>query len=947
MDPGSGHSERLEFERFVVVPHRRELLVDGHAVKLSGRAFDILMVLIESRGGVISKDALMARVWPDRLVEEHNLHAQISDLRGALGSDRHLVRTVSGRGYQFTGEIRSIPPTPAERVGGMEITAPSKLASVLPPTNLPEPTSELIGRDDDLAEVMRMVAAHRLVTLTGAGGIGKTRLALAAGLRLRPQFADGAWVAELSPVGDPDLVRATVIATLGRELAGGEASVQRTAQALAGRPLLLVLDTCEHVITVVAALVEAILQAGSGVHIIATSREPLRAEGEQIYPVPPLAVPAAKGDDPWRYAALRLFLARARGSGARVWEDPRITEAAATICRRLDGIPLAIELAASRAVALSIDELAAGLDDRFRLLTAGRRTALPRHQTLRATLDWSYELLPEPERVLLHRLSVFAGPFSREAADAVATGPELASEVLDSLFGLVAKSLVVAEVAGFTTRYRLLDTTRAYAREKLVQSGEFDAVARRHAERYQDIFAGTEAEAAIRPTDEWLADYVPRMDNLRAALDWAFSPDGDATIGVALTAAAVPLWMHLSLMEECRGRVERALAAITAGAGGDARWEMQLHAALAQSLMYTRGAVSEVGKVWTKTFEIAESLGDAEYQLRSLWGLWAFRISGGRRRAALSLAQRFFTLATKRSEPNDRLIGERMIGMSHYYLGDLLSARRHIERVLAHYVAPAQKSQIVRFQIDQWVGTRVRLARILWLQGLPEQGMRTAESSVADARATNHAISLGHALAVAACPIALSIGDLAAAEHYVEMLLDHSTRHELARWRAWGLSYQGVLAIQRDDLSIGLRLLRVAFAEPGAAGSAQFFTFLMAEALGRAGQTADGLATIEEAIVRSERTEERWVFAELLRIKGEPGAAATAEDHFRQALDWAHRQGALSWELRAATSLARLWRDQHRVKEARALLRSVYGRFTEGFATADLQAAKSLLEELA
>jgi DNA-binding winged helix-turn-helix (wHTH) protein len=191
MDPGSGHSERLEFGRFVVVPHRRELLVGGDAVKLGGRAFDILMALIESRGGVISKDALMARVWPDRLVEEHNLHAQISDLRAALGSDRHLVRTVSGRGYQFTGETRSIPPNPAERVGGTEITAPSKLASVLPPTNLPEPTSELIGRDDDLTEVMRMVAAHRLVTLTGAGGIGKTRLALAAGLRLRPQFADG------------------------------------------------------------------------------------------------------------------------------------------------------------------------------------------------------------------------------------------------------------------------------------------------------------------------------------------------------------------------------------------------------------------------------------------------------------------------------------------------------------------------------------------------------------------------------------------------------------------------------------------------------------------------------------------------------------------------------------------------------------------------------------
>jgi predicted ATPase len=216
-------------------------------------------------------------------------------------------------------------------------------------------------------------------------------------------------------------------------------------------------------------------------------------------------------------------------------------------------------------------------------------------------------------------------------------------------------------------------------------------------------------------------------------------------------------------------------------------------------------------------------------------------------------------------------------------------------------------------------------------------------------------MSLGLTLAMAACPIALFTGDLATAEHYVEMLLDLSTRHALARWRAWGLSHQGMLAIQRGDLGSGLRLLRAGFVEPGAAGSVpQFFTFLMAEALGRAGQIADGLAAIKEAIVRSERTEERWVIAELLRIKGElclsqgaPGAAAAAEGHFRQALDWARRQGALSWEMRAATSLARLWRDQARRKEARELLAPIYGRFREGFETVDLKTAGALIEELA
>jgi predicted ATPase len=570
-------------------------------------------------------------------------------------------------------------------------------------------------------------------------------------------------------------------------------------------------------------------------------------------------------------------------------------------------------------------------------------------------MDWSYELLPETEQLILRHLAVFRGDFTIDAAAAVTTDDRIGSaDVFEAIANLAAKSLISTDITSDVTYHRLLDTTRAYALEKPNQSGERERLARRHAEYYRGLFEQAEPEWEARPTAEWLGDYGRQIDNLRAALDWAFSPGGDPSIGVALTAAAVPLWMHLSLMEECRGRVERALAAIAAGAGRDARREMQLQAALATSLMYSRGAVSEIDAAGTKAFEIAESLGNAEYQLRSLWSLYSFCISGGEHRVALTLAQRFYTLAAKRSDPNDRLIGERMIGTAQHYLGDQLSARCHLERVLAH-VAPAQKWQFVRFQVDPWAGARAYLARILWLQGLSDQAMRTAESSVADARATDHAISLGHALLVAACPIALWIGDLAAAEYHVEMLLDLSTRHALARWRAFGLGYQGMLVIRRGDLSTGLRLLRAAFNEPAGAGSVpRLIALPMAEALGRAGQIADGLPAIEEAIMRSERTEERWLIAELLRIKGgllllqdAPGAAAAAEGQFRQALDWARRQGALSWELRAATSLARLWRDQHRVTEARALLGPVYGRFAEGFATADLREARSLLEQLA
>jgi predicted ATPase len=576
---------------------------------------------------------------------------------------------------------------------------------------------------------------------------------------------------------------------------------------------------------------------------------------------------------------------------------------------------------------------------------------------LRAALDWSYEVLSEPERAVLRRVGIFMGGFTLEAACAVAADPGLLKgDVIDAVAELVEKSLAVVETTETEPRLRLLETTRAYALERLAESGEREAIAHHHAEYYRNLFERAEGEATARSADEWLADYGPQIDNLRAALDWAFSPGGDGSIGVALTAAAVALWMRLSLLEECRGRAERALAALGAGATRDARHEMKLHAAVAASLFYSRGAAGpETGMAYTRALEIAESLDDAEYRLRALWGLWAYQAASDRHRVALELAQRFHALAAGRPEPNDRLSGKGMIGVSQLYLGDLPSARRHLEHMLVGYVTPDQTSHIIRFQTDQRVVMSVFLARVLWLQGFPDQATRAAHSSVEDARAANHTISLCVALAHAACPLALLTGDLAAAEHYGTMLLDHSTRHALALWRACGPSFQGLLVIQRGDVITGLRLLRAGFDEFGEAGSAvsRLIAFQMAEALGRAGQHAEGLAAIEEAIARSERTEERWAMAELVRVKGEllllqgaPGAAAAAEDHFRQALDWARRQGALSWELRAATGLARLLRDRDCIGEARDLLAPIYERFTEGFGTADLREAKRLIDAL-
>jgi predicted ATPase/DNA-binding winged helix-turn-helix (wHTH) protein len=458
----------VEFGRFRVVPRRRELLADGRSIELGGRAFDVLIALIEASGTLVSKDELMRRAWAGRIVEENTLQGAISALRKAFGADRALIRTVAGRGYQFAGEIRARSAGDSEsEVPG---AAPAAAEPPRPPIDLPEPVTELIGREAELSEVTDLVTTQRLVTLIGEGGIGKTRLGLEVARHLLSEFPDGVRVAELAPLSDPELLPITVATALGLELAAGAISAESVANALGAKRLMLVLDNCEHVIDAAAGMAKALLHGNSAARVLATSREPLRTEGECLYRVPSLAVPEEGTEDTeqvLRHGAVRLFVARARAADPHFSPDSRIAAAVAGICRRLDGIPLAIELAAARGGVLGIPEIAARLDDRFQLLTGGHRTALPRHQTLRATLDWSYELLPAPERVMLRRLAILAGGFTLTAASAVAVSAEFAaSDVVDGVANLVAKSLVAADVGGAIARYRLLETTRAYALEK-------------------------------------------------------------------------------------------------------------------------------------------------------------------------------------------------------------------------------------------------------------------------------------------------------------------------------------------------------------------------------------------------------------------------------------------------------------------------------------------------
>jgi predicted ATPase len=656
-----------------------------------------------------------------------------------------------------------------------------------------------------------------------------------------------------------------------------------------------------------------------------------------------------------RYSAVRLFDDRARAMMDGFTFGDADVPAVLEICRRLDGVPLALELAAARVDSFGLRELAAHLEDRFRILTSGRRTALPRHQTLAATLDWSYDLLPQTEGAMLRRLSVFAGDVSLDAAVAVA-GDLPASLVVDHIANLVAKSLLVADLRGASVQYRLLDTTRLYAFNKLRSAAELPEAARRHAEYYLAFFAPAEGESEWRPQAEWLAIYGRHLDNVRAGLDWAFSPDGDLQIGVALTVAVVPLWVHLSLMGECRERVEQALAVLEGDEAATARPRMQLSAALGWSLMYGVGRARETSAAWATTLELAERLDDTGYRLRALWGLCIDQFNIGELRTALEFARRFAGLVENSADAIDLMMADRILATALHYFGDQKNARHHIERMLASHAALAQQPQIVRFQFDQRVTAHYFQARILWLQGFADQAMRVVERNIEEGRTIGNALSFCSVLGQGACPLAFLSGDLDAAERYGTMLLEHADRYGPRVWHLWAGCFNGLVMAKRGDLAGGLRALRGGLEQAGDARFLPRFMLLLGElavCLGEAGEIAPGLATVEETLARCEARDERWYVAELLRIKGEltiledaADAAATAEEHFLRALDWAGRQQALSWELRTATSLARMRKRQHRAIEGRRLLNSVYGRFTEGFETADLRQAKTLLEEL-
>jgi predicted ATPase/DNA-binding winged helix-turn-helix (wHTH) protein len=493
------------FGPFRLLPAQRLLLRAGKPVRLGSRALDLLIALVERAGELVGKNELIARVWPDTIVEEGNLKVHVAALRRALrdgrAGNRYLIN-IPGRGYRFV--------TPVTLVENPQLSAPSTAATKRE-RNLPTGLTALIGRADKINELTEQLQQWRFLTIVGPGGIGKTAVALAVAERLAETYEHGVCLVDLALVSDPLLVPSALAAALGLESRSDKALPGLIA-AVRNKRMLLVLDNCEHVIASAATLAAQVLSGATRMHILATCREPLRAEGEHIYRLPSLASPPSSArltaTEVLAFPAVQLFIERAAASLGKFELSDADAPFVADICAKLDGVPLAIEFAAARVAVFGIPGLSSRLDDRLRLLTSGRRTALPRHQTMRATLDWSYEFLPELERLVLRRLGVFSGAFSLEAASTVAASEEIIElEVAERIANLVAKSLVAVDLSGAVVRYRLFETTRAYALEKLTESGEFEKFARQHAEFCRDLADAAEGESGMSDAIECFVDY--------------------------------------------------------------------------------------------------------------------------------------------------------------------------------------------------------------------------------------------------------------------------------------------------------------------------------------------------------------------------------------------------------------------------------------------------------
>jgi predicted ATPase/DNA-binding winged helix-turn-helix (wHTH) protein len=581
-------SARLDVEQ-------RQLLIDGRPAKLGARAFDVLLALVERHDRAVSKNELFELVWPAVVVEENNLQVHISALRKLLGPQ--TIATIPGRGYRFMAKLDASAQDSTACANPPPVTS----AASATPTNLSPHQELLYGRDDDARAVGELLRTHTQVSIVGASGIGKTRLALAVANAQHERFPDGVWWVELAALSDGALVAGAIARALGVRVGDDRPVLETVIALLRKHTALLVLDNCEHLLDAAAECARALLRSVPALRVLVTSQEALHTAEEQVYRLGSLPL-AGTLDAPG--AAVELFVARARAADPRLQLTPTNVSAITEICRRLDGIPLAIELAAARARLLGLEGLRARLDERFHILTGGTRAVLRRHQTLRAAIEWSYGLLTPDEQTVFRRLGAFVGGFTLELAQDVAADEQIDRwAVLDLLGHLVDKSLVIAD-GDDLPRYRLLETVRAFALEKLAAAGETPTLLRRHAEALLAFLLPFDDERWTTKTAEQIR-LGAELDNLRAALGWAESAAGDRALACALLGSSGGIWLVHVLLNE---GIQRAMGLLPLPDGLAPEIEARFNLFLG-SLGY-KGARRECFLASLRAAELYRSLGN-------------------------------------------------------------------------------------------------------------------------------------------------------------------------------------------------------------------------------------------------------------------------------------------------------------------------------------------------
>ena len=932
--------EIFVFGPFRLDPSQKRVERDGVTLQISAPAFELLLTLVRQAGNVVSKTDLIAQAWPGAEVDENKLRVHIAALRKALGDGNDGARylsTVSGQGYCFVAAV--FRPDQVQAVS----------ANPAYPHNLPAHPRQMVGREQAIQGISERLTAKRFVTIVGPGGIGKTTVALSAGHALLAEFADHVHFVGLGESGDAAAVPAIAASSLGLQARSNDPTGS-LATFLRDRRMLLILDCCEPVIDAAAALAERLYQAAPELHILATSRELLRVEGEFTYRLPPLPSPPEKtaltAADALAYPAVRLFVERATaGGGAFALTDANASDVG-DLCRRLDGIPLAIELTAGHAGTYGARAMVRLLDQHLNLLWEGRRTALPRHRTLRATIEWSYDLLSEPERVILGRLSVFVGSMTLNAARSIAADTEDDDLILAIIDNLVAKSMLALNTGSQPHRYRLADSTRAYAQEKLAASDDVAAISRRHARYFVGLLETFGSEARRRD----LGAVVEEFGNIRAALIWCFSDQGDRGTGVALVAASIPLFFKLSLLAECELWVTRAIAALDEN-DGSVRQSLVLHAALGAARMLT-GQLDDVGANHLKrALELTEAIGDIPGQIRLIDQLHLLQIFVGKYDEALDTARRGEAIALA---GGDSIAVARMrvlLSISCQYLGKFARSRSYVEAAFQHPGLDADVSSVLTLEYPK--RAQITLARVFWLQGYPDRAAQMVRRAISDVIAANHPVMFCRAL-----PWAFGVffwnGDTGECEEHIDRFIVEARRHDLAILQIVGEAMKGITLLARNETGIGLATLRGAIEklQCRSFGAVAGLRMALAEALAAAGQGEEALDTIDQALAEARHCNFMMDMPDMLRARAEALMRKThpdppqAELTLLQALDVARDQGALGYELRAAIALARLWQRVGRSREAHDVLAPVYRQFTEGFQTRSLATARGLLAEL-